>query len=311
MKEQSAPRLVCPGQVVETLIKCTPTEDADANESLNFVGAINPAHAKSLFAFHNACKKTLKRALRERNEAMNDGLMVTWSTEDGTVVGAQHVRDVVELDRCGDTARTPTSLRNQVSWTINHPSEIKLRDGDTPAGMTFFPLTLSARNESQEALNITFSADASSSAPSNVEGGGWALEHDKNAWQNRETPMHDARRRPIPLPPGKPILWVGPVKRSAIAVAPGAVVHFPLTAACFAEGDHVLDGYTISWTETTPGTAATNHPSSSSSSTTTSAPPSRHPSHQIFRDPSSPKPAKTIVAHPHQAKNAPFIVTVA
>jgi len=311
MKERSAPRLVRPGQVVETLIKCTPTEDANANELLDFVGAINPTHAKPLFAFHNAYKKTLKRALKERNEAMNDGLMVTWSTDDGKVVGARHVRDVVELDRCGDTARTPASLRNKVSWTINHSSEITLQDDDTTAGMTFFPLTLSARNESQEALNITFSADASSSAPSNVEGGGWVLEHDKNAWQSRETPMHDTRRRPIPLPPGKPILWVGPVKRSALAVAPGAVVHFPLTAACFAKGDHVLDGYTLSWTKTTPGTPGPNQPSSSPSPSTPTSAPSSPSRHQIFRDPSSPKPAKTIVAHPHQAKNAPFIVTVA
>jgi hypothetical protein len=153
-------------------------------------------------------------------------------------------------------------------------------------------LLFSARNESDDALDIVFVADATSSAPANVESGGWSLEIDKNAWQNRETlpTSEDKRRRPIPLPPGKPIVWVGPVRRVAKNVAPGAVFNFPLTIACFAKGDHILDGYTLSWTETAPAPSAT--PGSMSIS------------------PVSRATDGVRVAVPMDARNAPFIITV-
>jgi hypothetical protein len=209
----------------------------------------------------------------------------------GDVVGAQHVRNVVELTRCTDTARTPNVLKSKVTWTINHASTIKL-DETMPGNMTYSSVTLSARNESDDALDIVFVADATSSAPANVESGGWSLETDKNAWQNRESlpSSEDKRRRPIPLPPGKPVVWVGPVRRIAKNVAPGAVFNFPLTIACFAKGDHILDGYTLSWSETASGTSAA--PGSTSLS-------------QASQDADGVR-----LAVPADARNAPFIITV-
>ena len=292
MKHVTSSRLIAPGETIETLIKCSPSEQANAKELLNFVDAIPEESANPLFAFHNSFKKNdAKRALKVRNEAIADGLMVTWSLKGGDVVGAQHVRNVVELTRCTDTTRTPNALKSKVTWTINYASTIKL-DETAPGNMTYSSVTLSARNESDDALDIVFVADATSSAPANVESGGWSLETDKNAWQNRESlpTSEDKRRRPIPLPPGKPIVWVGPVRRVAKNVAPGAVFNFPLTIACFAKGDHILDGYTLSWTETASAPSAT--PGSMSISSVSRA------------------TDGVRVAVPTDARNAPFIITV-
>ena len=142
MKHATAPRLIAPGETIETLIKCSPSEEANAKELLNFVDAIPEESAKPLFAFHNSFKKNdAKRALKVRNEAITDGLMITWSLKGGDVVGAQHVRNVVELTRCTDTTRTPNELKSKVTWTINYASTIKL-DETAPGNMTYSSVTL-------------------------------------------------------------------------------------------------------------------------------------------------------------------------
>lgn len=249
VKDASASRVIRPGETIETLLKCSPTSDTSASELFDFPSAILAERATSLFAFHDSDRgqATMKHFAKGRGDIITNGLMVTWSTRDGALVGAQHIRDVVELSRCADTARTPFSQRSEVFWTIDYPSIIKMRQNSS---FTQSNVVLKARNESDEMLDIEFVADATRSAPANVENGGWSLDKDENAWQNRETsfPSDDqVRRRPIPLPPGKPFIWVGPVRRVARNVAPGQVFEFPLTIACFAKGDHILDGYTLSW----------------------------------------------------------------
>ena len=49
---------------------------------------------------------------------------------------------------------------------------------------------------------------------------------------------------------------------------PGAVIRFPLTVACFAKGDHILDGYTLEWTERASSTPTTPRSSRRASSST-------------------------------------------
>ena len=289
MKNANEPRVIRPGETVETLVKCSPAEMS--SETLNFAGDVREDVVEPLFDFHNAYKG--KKANVPHDDVAADGLMVTWSIEGEDVVGAYHARDVVELARCADTARMPASLRSKISWTIDHPSELRL-DELAPGNVTYASVTLNVRNESDEYLDVVFAADAASSAPANVERGGWALEYDKNAWHTREslTTMDENRRRPIPLPPGKPFVWVGPVRRAAKNVAPGAVFRFPLTVACFAKGDHVLDGYTLEWTERASSPTTTPRASS------------------VDGAPSSPRSRSNRVAVAAEARNAPYILTV-
>ena len=293
MKNANEPRVIRPGETIETLIKCSPAETS--NETLNFAGDAREDVIEPLFDFHNACKG--KKATAAHDDVTADGLMVTWSIEGEDVVGAHHARDVVELARCTDTARTPASLRSKISWTMDHPSELRL-DELAPGNVTYASVTLNVRNESDEYLDVVFAADAASSAPANVERGGWALEHDKNAWHTREslTTMDENRRRPIPLPPGKPFVWVGPVRRAAKNVAPGAVIRFPLTVACFAKGDHILDGYTLEWTERASSTPTTPRSSRRASSVDAAA--------------AAPRSRANRVAVAADAHTAPFVLTV-
>ena len=78
--------------------------------------------------------------------------MVTWSIEGEDVVGAHHARDAAEARRCTDTARTPASLRSKISWTMDHPSELRL-DELAPGNVTYASVTLNVRNESDEYLD--------------------------------------------------------------------------------------------------------------------------------------------------------------
>ena len=308
----TVPRVVKPGEAMETLIKCSPDSAPDnikePKEWFDFVGATSAiAAAEPMFAFHESLRKAAPGS--RRSGTIDDGLMVTWSTPDGAVVGAHHISDVSEFERAGDTARTPVAARAKVSWTIEHASEVVL-DESAPENMTCVPVLLRARNESSQTLDVAFVAEATASAPVNIEGGGWALEHDKNAWQNREAVSlsaltvappttssitGEAHRRPIPLPPGKPVIWIGPVKRIVRAVAPGAIAEFPLIAACFARGDHVLDGYALTWTESTTSSGTPVAPSPPSPSRRAHALQS-HASH--------------VTARADDARNAPYIITV-
>ena len=295
VKDPSAPRLIHPGETIETLIKCSPTAGTKTTETLDFVGSIPAESAESLFAFHDTGKKHMRHSSRAFGDVLTNGLMVTWSTENGAIVGAQHIREVVELTRSTDSVRTVASQRSKVSWTIDHPSTIEL-DDDIPGGVTHSSVTLRARNDSNSALDIVFTAEATASDPANVENGGWALDGETTAWQARESfpPNESTRNRPIPLPPGKPFVWVGPVRRVAKNVAPGSVFEFPLAIACFAKGDHVLDGYTLSWSESNAPPQPPSPPTS----------------------PSTPLRARResarfeCVANPSEAAGAPHVFTV-
>jgi len=315
MANQTSLRMISAGEIVETLFKCTPSEDAEAygTESFDFFGATAAEFAEPLFAFHNSRKKSAFGS--RRAGTIDDGIMVTWTTRDGTVFGAHHVAEVPEVDHVGNAPRAPSEARGKISWTIEHINEVEL-DQSAPERMTCVPITLRVRNESAKPLDIAFVAEATSSAAANIEGSGWSLEPDKDAWQNREVVSLSALsvappptssitgesvRRPIPLPPGKPVLWIGPVKRVIKSVAPGAVVYFPLTAACFAKGDHVLDGYSLTWTESAPTAPALSPPLS---------PRSRSPTASPRRAPPLHSQSVCTTARAEEARNHPYIIVV-
>ena len=181
-------------------------------------------------------------------------------------IGAHHIRAVADpVAKNGPDGRNRRPLHSasalrDVRWTLEGPSTATL-PGSGKANATderpfVVPVTLRAHNPTPAAVRITFEAQTISAESdedgwtvtaggAGRSGAGWS---DAGAVADAAEAFADdgASRVPARVAPGRPWLWVGPVKRSVVARG-GETVDVPLRVAAFVPGTFALGEYRVSW----------------------------------------------------------------
>jgi hypothetical protein len=220
-----------------------------------------------------------RAAERARTAAAAAGLHdVRWTLEGPAV--ATLPRPVV---RAAVTSRTTAEARVEaVAGTEEGEEKGERREADThvacrgrgsvsgnlPSPCVCVSVTLRAHNPAPSPVRLTFEAltSGSSGRPYNPGGGGggWAPIAGGVGWGDTTavvgtvgvpTPITSSAVAPTPsaalpapqcLPPGRPWVWAGPVRRT-VTIASGATEDVPLHIAAYAPGTFVLDNYRVSW----------------------------------------------------------------
>ena len=156
-------------------------------------------------------------------------------------------------------AAAAAALRD-VRWTLEGPSTATLPGKENAAAVSgdaapaspgvVVPVTLRAHNPAPAPVRITFEAQTVS-AGSDEEG--WTAAAGGAGWSDASANAGDAvdaddgaSRVPKSIAPGRPWLWVGPVKRSVV-VRGGETVDVPLRVAAFVPGTFALGEYRVTW----------------------------------------------------------------
>ena len=181
-------------------------------------------------------------------------------------IGAHHIRAVADpVAKNGPDGRNRRPLHSasalrDVRWTLEGPSTATLpgsgKANATDEAPVVVPVTLRAHNPTPAAVRITFEAQTISAESdedgwtakaggAGRSGAGWS---DAGAVAAADETVADdgASRVPARVSPGRPWLWVGPVKRSVVARG-GETVDVPLRVAAFVPGTFALGQYRVSW----------------------------------------------------------------
>ena len=181
-------------------------------------------------------------------------------------IGAHHIRAVADpVAKNGPNGRNrrplySASALRDVRWTLEGPSTATLpgsgKANATDEAPVVVPVTLRAHNPTPAAVRITFEAQTISAESdedgwtataggAGRSGAGWS---DAGAVADAAEAFADdgASRVPARVAPGRPWLWVGPVKRSVVARG-GETVDVPLRVAAFVPGTFALGEYRVSW----------------------------------------------------------------
>ena len=186
--------------------------------------------------------------------------------------GAHHLRAVAdpaaangvssrERTNGGRSAASSSSAAaaalRDVRWTLEGPPTATLPgkenasavsgDAASASAGVVVPVTLRAHNPAPAPVRITFEAQTASAGN---EEEGWTAAAGGAGWSDASANAGDAddgaSRVPQSIAPGRPWLWVGPVKRSVVARG-GETVDVPLRVAAFVPGTFALGEYRVTW----------------------------------------------------------------